>query len=200
MQFWPRFVVVVAFIASGCAPHDMSRELVTVTGEFLPGEQCAVHTPRGALADSVGAGRTFYEFGGAHNVAPPGYVVHTIWCRIVTPIDSVGLDGRRWLQISIPVRDGQSIPTGRFAITDAGVFDTATFTASVSVAHPGYDLGTPGSGTGGEGGHISLDGVSGELPLTRVDPPSGPEAGLTSVPRPQILGRFTMRARRNWSM
>ena len=84
--------------------------------------------------------------------------------------------------------------TGKFSITDAGVTDSATFTVGAPVAHPAYDLGTPGSGTGGDGGHINLEGLSGELELTLVDPPAVPEAGITPVPHPHVLGRFTMQA------
>jgi len=186
--------------ASGCSPFFMSRKTVVVTGEFLPGERCSALTPRGPFVPSQRAGRTSYDFGGAYNVAPPGYVVHTIWCRVDTPSDSLRFSSGRWLQVSISVPGGQSVPAGRYAITDFGVEDSTTFTASVSLELPEYNVGTKGSGFGFAANHIFLEGVSGELELTRIDPPGIPESGTTEVPHPQVVGRFTMRARREWSM
>jgi hypothetical protein len=177
---------IFAALLCGCVPHGISQDLVDVTGEFREDGTCDAQTPHGSLGSREVIGQANYQIGRALNVAHRGFTLHTIVCAF-SGGGPMGLASNRRITIMLGVRDKEPLTAGRYAVWPLGVQDTTGSQASLSVKHPAYDVGTPGSGRGGEGGHISLRGVSGSLDIVRADSNG-------------VIARFAIRARREWSM
>jgi hypothetical protein len=179
-------LAALGFLSACLGPHGVSEELVDVSGDFRADGTCDAQTSKGPVAARDGDGRTSYQVGRAFNVARPGFTVHDITCRFPAN-GNTGLSLNRFIVVAIAVRGQQPLRVGRYAVSRFGVQDTTGSQASAGVQHPMYDVGTPGSGRGGEGGHIWLEGVAGWLDLERVD-------------TNRVVARFSIRARREWSM
>ena len=179
-------LAALGFLSACLGPHGVSEELVDVSGDFRADGTCDAQTSRGSVAARDGEGRTSYQVGRSFNVARSGFTLHAITCGF--PGDgNTALSLNRYITVMVGVRGRQPLRLGRYAVTPYGVQDTTGTQASLSVHHPAFDVGTPGSGRGGEGGHIWLEGVAGWLDLERVD-------------TNRVVARFSIRARREWSM
>jgi hypothetical protein len=180
------FLAALALLCGCLGPHGMSDELVDVTGEFRADGTCDAQTSKGSVAARDGDGRTSYQIGRAFNVARRGFTPHSVTCRF--PGDgNAALSLNRFIAVTVGVRGQEPLRVGRYAVSRYGVQDTTGTQASLGVHHPAFDVGTPGSGRGGQGGQIWLEGVSGWLDIERVD-------------TNRVVARFTIRARREWSM
>ena len=192
--------LLLGLFVLNCKPAGISDEIVDISGEFLSGGHCHARSPRAALAGGTDSGKTTYDFGGIINVGPDGFTVHVIRCEAPSVIDSIGLPQRRQVQITLSVPKSLNVPPGTYKVVDGGVSDQDYSTVGLAFWHPAYDLGAPGSGSARGAGVVYLAAISGELHLTRIDPPGVPERGYTQVESPVIEGRFVVKARRKWSM
>jgi hypothetical protein len=193
------FASCLALISLACEPVGMSDELVEVTGEFGKAGHCNAHTPRGSLT-SRDSGLTFHDAGGISGMAPAGYVVHDIRCQVADTVSRVRSDFNRSVTLLFAVRDGQIVAPGQYRILPTAVLDGLPRTAEAYLRLPAYDKGTGGAGFGFLHRHVSLEGVSGTLEISRADSFSvGRDAGMRGMAHPTIEGTFRVRMRRTWN-
>jgi hypothetical protein len=190
-------LAMIAVAGPGCSPFFMSGAEEELVGELRPNGSCNVMTSRGLLVPDRPGVVIYYVAVGSNGAAPPGYVTHVIGCAPAGYENSTA--PARTLSIFIGLPSGETVPRGKYAISDNGGHDAAAMTASIMVEHPAFDLGTKGAGAGGMGGRLTLDAVSGEMVIDSVAP-SGKGDGGGIVKEPRVHLRFRVKARRRWGM
>jgi hypothetical protein len=190
-------LATIAVAGAACSPFFMSGAEEELVGELRPNGSCNVMTSRGLLVPDRPGVVIYFVAVGANGAAPPGYVTHVIGCAPTGRETTTAL-GRN-LSIFIGLPSGETVPSGRYAITDNGGFDAAPMTAGIMVEHPAFDLGTKGAGAGGMGGRLTLDAVSGEMVIDSVAP-AGAGEGSRTVKEPRVHLRFRVKAKRRWGM